>query len=212
MLAGRERVFGLATSAAEVSAAFRPGHEARFLCPSLADPGGGDGDLRRAAHAVQVLGRALAQRIGVAAWWHGYGEGPDDLWLLANARRRYPGLQAATEGASDDEAIALLALLSVGGPDVKGRVVSPRARLLYPPGTPKRPPCHLAISGTPQGLEDRLVAFARQGGKDVPYWMTDLTLGIRFTFSRGSVAFRAHHPVIQEALEDRCRKEGIDLV
>lgn len=209
---GRERVFGLVSTVAEISAAFGPGPAARIAAGEGDDCLAGGEAFSRAARSVVTLMRAMAARIGVREWWIAFGDTPDALTPMATARKRIPGLDAAFSEAGIDEAAALLAFLA-GPPDKGGhRLVSAALRALIGGRPPSALRAHLSLATDAGGAEAHILAFRRHGGPDASFWLADDSLGVRFSFRRSEVEFRAHHPVIQEALEDRCREEGIDLL
>lgn len=198
-LLGRGQVLGTFREVAELSAAFGSDGEAR-----LALPGAADG-------AIATLVRAVFERVDMDIWVWGYGEGPDDLVTLSHARELVPGLDAAFDGAEEDEAIALLALLDGSALSHERRVLSPRARTLLGAKPPGAVHCPLALRAGPDDVARRVRSFRSHGGPDLPFWTADRTLGIRFSLDRDGVSFKAHHHVIQEELLHRCEREGIDV-
>ena len=211
VLLGRGQILGTFREAAELSAAFESSDEVSLLLP-VDDPGGGmsEGTLDVAATAVAKLVKAIHDRVDMDIWIWGYGDGPDALGTLSEARSRLPGLDAAFQGAEEDEMVALLAVLA-GAPAPAPHVLPQRARILLgeeSPGVVRSP---LAIRTGSEGTARRLRTFRARGGPDLPFWLADRTLGVRFSITRGRAAFRAHHPVIQEELLDRCGREGIDV-
>ena len=131
---------------------------------------------------------------------------------LSAACVRLPGLAAAFDGAGEDEAIALLALLADVAPPPGPRLFPPRSRTLVGAEPPGSVHCPLALRTGPDEVARRVEAFRSRVGPDVPFWTADRTLGIRFTIDRTGVSFKAHHPVIQEELLRRCEHEGIDVL
>ncbi|MAG56704.1 MAG: hypothetical protein CMJ83_10475 [Planctomycetes bacterium] len=200
MILGRGQILGTFAEVSEMSAAFASTGEARL---ALSGPD--------ANAAVATLIRAIHERVDMDIWVWGYGDGPDELANLSEARARLPGLASAFEGAGEHEIIALLALLAHGAPPAT-QVLPQRAQTLFV-GTPASGPerCVLALRTGPEDTAHRLQTFRSHGGPDLPIWATDRTLGVRFRIHRDAVTFRAHHPVIQEELERRCEQEGIDL-
>lgn len=209
-LLGRGQILGTFPEVAAFSCAFADAGACRLV--SAATPEGLDGaSLASAGRAIDILVKAIHARIDVDTWLWGYGRGPDSLVMLSHALQRWPGLPAAFEGADEVEAIALLALLMTGSLGKEaGRMLSRRGRLLLGVGeggvsTP------LALRCGPKGTAGRVEGFRAHGGPDLPFWIADRTLGVRFTVDRDAVTFRAHHPSIQEEMVQRCRRSGIDV-
>ncbi len=199
-LMGRGQVLGTFQEVAEFSAAFGTDGEARLALPSAAPS------------AISTLVRAIYQRVDADDWIWAYGEGPDALATLSDACDRLPGLPAAFDGAGEEEAIALLALLAADSPPRGPRVLPPRSRLLLGGGLAGAVGCRLAWCAGPDDVARRVEAFRVRAGADLPFWTADRNLGIRFSVARSGASFKAHHPVIQEELLRRCEREGIDVV
>lgn len=204
---GREAVLGAAPAVTGVSAAFSSAGEARLALADATVPLSAAGFVSASEMVARLIG-TIAARVDVDEWVMSYGTTPDALALLADAREAYPSLDAALADADQDEAICLLALLA-SPKTSRERMLSPRARrlLLYATGRP----FHLALFCDAEGVAHRLRVFQRQGGADVPFWLADRSLGVRFSFDARGVSFKAHHPLIQEALEARCAEDAIDL-
>jgi len=198
-LFGRGQILGTFRETSELSAAFLSEGEACLALP-----------VEDAAPAVAKLIRTIHERVDMDLWVWGYGGGPDDLVTLSDARAHLPGLDDAFTGAGEDEVIALLALLTAfGGNDP--RVLSRRASALLGSHAPGSIHFPLAMRTGPTGVAHRVLTFRAHGGEDRSFWAADRTLGVRFRFDRSGATFRAHHPVIQEELEQRCAEDGIDL-
>ena len=211
VLLGRGQVLGTFREAAELSAAFGAGNEVRLALPTE-----GTGVL--SADALAVAGRAVArlvevihERVDMDIWVWAFGDGPDGLATLTDARARFGPLDDAFDDASEEEAIALLALLA-GGTAPEPRVISRRARVLFGPAdVSELDPCRLALRAPATEVARRFASFRARGGADLPFWTADRTLGVCFKVTRDAVSFRAHHPVIQEEMVARCASEGIDV-
>jgi hypothetical protein len=207
----REDVLGGAACAADLSAAFQPGQEARFLTGDLSPGPAREREWRRHTLALETLVKVMAARIGLKDWVFAYGTSPDSLTPAGGTEPYAVLLAQAFHAAEEGEAIALLALLASGSPPAGPRLLPPRARLLIARRGDPLPSLRLAVACRPFGTARRITSLLLHGGPDQPFWLADRTLGVRFSVDRGQVSFKAHHQVIQEALEDRCLKEGIDL-
>ncbi len=197
---GKGQVLGTFSRAAELSAAFAPGPEARMAHSVAADA------------AIASLVQVIHQRVGMDVWLWAFGDGPDDLATLSEARGCLPGLDSALEDAEESEAVALLAVLAGIGDRQIGRMFSSRARRLLESGSPGSSPLRLALRAGPDDVAERVRAFRSHGGPALPFWLADRTLGVRFWVDHRGAAFRAHHPVIQDELIARCERDGVDLM
>ncbi len=211
ILLGREEVLGSSTRTAAISAAFTMEGEARLAAPGpLATPMPGSRSVKHAAADVERLLVAMRGRLGVGAWLAAYGSSPDGLATTEEVRTRVPGLGRALASAEEEEVILLLAFLAAPRM-ATARFLPARLRELVLADGPVPAPVRLAMPIRIPGAAGRLEALQLRGGPELPFWLADRSLGVRFSFTRTGIAFKAHHPVIQEALEARCRKDGIDL-
>jgi len=196
---GKGQLLGTFSNAAELSAAFGPGRRICFA-PSVA-----------VEEAVAVLVKVIHERVDMDIWVWAYGDGPDDLATLSQARDVLPGLDAAFEHADESEAIALMAILAQGGAAVRERMLSHRARELSGPLLAHGAAIKLALRAGPRDVERRARAFRAHGGPGQRFWTCDRTLGVRFVVDHDGAWFRTHHSVIQQEMISRCEQEGIDL-
>ena len=184
-LVGREEIVGLARNAAARSSAFLAEGEARLLLSTL--PTEVSSSAQRAQSAAGVvagLARALSKRTGVAGWYAAYGDSPDELSTLAAlGAARQQAEQTLLAADATHAAQCLLALA----------------------------PCRLALACDVGEIETMLHALLAAGGPGRTLWICDTALQARFSLRRSGVAFRCHHPLLQSALEQRCRKDHIDL-
>ena len=136
------------------------------------------------------LARAASRTFDIEEWVAGFGSGPDDLTALDG---QAPGVLALRRE---------LAVL-----DLAGAV----GRLAGLANAPCGPRAEVAIATGPGALEALLAAFEPHAADASGFWLADAGLVIRFRCHGASVAFKAHHPVLHQAIEDRCARQGFDL-
>lgn len=133
--------------------------------------------------AARILVSAMSRRLGLEIWAWAYGTTPDEL----NTRDEVRDWMAGDEAwRPDPERIRWLAR-----------------------GAAAVPPRRLAMQTGVEGTGDRWAVFAEAG---LPFWVADRDLGVRLAWRDGALSFRAHHPVIHRALEERCEREGLFLL
>jgi len=196
---GKGQLLGTFSKAAELSAAFAPGPRIRFASSVAVE------------EAIAVLVTVIHERVDMDIWVWAYGEGPDELATLSQARTVLPGLDVAFEHADESEAIALMAVLAQGGELAGDRLLSHRARAFSASLQAHGAPVKLALRAGPRDVARRARAFRAHGGPGVRFWISDRTLGVRFVIDEEDAWFRAHHSVIQQEMIARCEQEGIDL-
>jgi hypothetical protein len=133
--------------------------------------------------AAVLLG-AMARRMGLKRWVWAFGLNPDEL----NRRDEVSEwlLQAPNQGGDDTPWITWLA-----------------------DGARSEPKAQLALEFGTEGTQQR---FQRFCNVELPFWIGDRDMGVRLSYRAGQLSFRAHHPVIHKAIEDRCDKEGFFLL
>ena len=132
---------------------------------------------------VARLLAAMSDRVGTSGWIWAYGRGPDELALLRDCT---DWVERLTAFQSDDECIAELAK-----------------------GIQRKPLRLLALGSDAPVAGAWFKSFLRAGE---PFWFADRDLGTRFRRERNYLSFRAHHPVMQQAVIDRCAEEGLRLL
>jgi hypothetical protein len=202
---GREALEDPARSPGLATSAFASAGERRLLLP-LFPTRTGSRSVPRAREQVAALIRTITRRLGLEAWVVAYGPGPEALEPLSRVSAE---LDLGPQGPvfdSAEEAAAFFSALAAGGGDP--HLIRPR--MLHGRAAAARPRHLAALAGGERLALDFLI-WCGQLRPGTGLWCADRDLGLRFRLSRAGATFRAHHPVIQDALERRCREEGIDF-